>query len=128
MVERERLYLRERDPRGLAGVVPSVRCRGAARHPEHDRGRGMPWIPIRARIDPDQADRPGEEAGLLPQLPGHRGFDRLPVLDEAAGEGPATSKRGTSAADEQHPAPREPYGVDGEGRVPVVGGHAVPRP
>lgn len=98
MVEGERTGLGKGDPRRECSVIRRGGNPSSAGHEERDAGRGFPGIPIRPRIDPDDAHRPTREPGLLPELSDDRLFDGFSKLDEATGEGPEALKWGSCPA------------------------------
>lgn len=113
---------------GDHGPPRVVASPGAARRPgQEDRGDGMEArVPGRVRVGPELAEELDVETRLLPRLPDGGRLERLAVVDEAAGQGPA--RRGIAALDEDDPPPAAVPHLDddvdgGEGVAVLAAGH-----
>jgi hypothetical protein len=126
VIEGELPDLRERDPASIAGVVTAARGPASPAHVKRDGGRRLSRIPVRPRVDPDQAIGYRGQAGLLPQFPNHRVLDGLALFHEAAGKRPLSSEWRSTPLDEQDAAALDPHRVDGQGGVLVLRGHRTP--
>src|SRR5436190_951449 len=70
---------------------------------------------LRARVDAEQAGELDVDLELLARLADGRLVDRLPEVDEAAGEGPQSRARLEAAAQEPHAPVGGPRGGAGDG-------------